>query len=246
MATTRASAIRRQAIVAVVLAIAAVGLVIYLTLQPDGESAEGGPPASTPEEVNPNAQQSYGPLDELPRREPNDPLSLGATDAPVTMVAYSDYRCPYCAKFSTDTEPKLVDQYVKSGVLRIEWRDMPIFGEQSISAAKAGRAAAAQGKFWEFNRTVFQHAPDRGHADLTESTLVRYAKQAGVDDIERFRQELTGDRYDAAVRKDSSEATSIGVTSTPAFVINGQPVLGAQPIDEFTSVIDAAAEQAGK
>lgn len=83
-----------------------------------------------------------GPVGDLSRRIDGDPLALGAVDAPVVMVAYSDYRCPFCAKFSRDTEPVLVEKYVDEGVLRIEWRDLPIFGEQSMSAARAGRAAS--------------------------------------------------------------------------------------------------------
>ena len=72
-------------------------------------------------------------------------MALGKPDAPVVMINYAELRCPFCAKFSRDIEPELIKRYVDAGVLRLEWRDFPIFGEESLEAAKAGRAAAAQG-----------------------------------------------------------------------------------------------------
>ena len=111
------------------------------------------------------------PLGEQARREASDPFALGNVDAPVALVVFSDYRCPFCARYSQATEPELVARYVDAGKLRIEWRDFPIFGDASLLAARAGRAAAAQGKFWEFNRAVYAAAPASGHHDLTEAKL---------------------------------------------------------------------------
>lgn len=156
------------------------------------------------------------------------------------MVMFADYRCPFCAKFSRDTEPELVKRFVGQGILRIEWRDFPIFGDQSMVAARAGRAAAEQGKFWEFNRSVFAAAPDRGHPDLTEDRLVHFAEQAGVPDIAKFTAGMRGNSYDAAINADLAQGNSIGVPSTPAFLINDVPMVGAQPTDEFVSAIDNA------
>lgn len=179
-----------------------------------------------------------GPLGDLARRQANDPMAMGAVDAPVVMVMFADYRCPFCAQFSRTTEPRLVDKYVRSGVLRIEWRDMPIFGAQSTAAAVAGRAAAAQGKFVEFTRAVYADAPQKGHADLTAQALVDYATKAGVPDIKAFTAAMDDPAAAQAVAKDLDESTTIGVPSTPAFIINGYPLLGAQPLTEFTNLID--------
>jgi protein-disulfide isomerase len=157
------------------------------------------------------------------------------------MVVYSDYRCPFCAKFSRDIEPALVDRYVADGTLRIEWRDLPIFGEQSTLAARAGRAAADQGRFWEFNRVLYAAAPDRGHAEFDLARLRSLAKRAGVPDLDAFADQVRSERHDDAIQADLTEALSLGASSTPTFVVNGTPVLGAQPVEVFSEVIDIAA-----
>lgn len=190
------------------------------------------------------ATPAIGPVGDMSRRIDGDPLAIGAVDAPVVMVAYSDYRCPFCAKFSRDTEPALIDKYVAEGILRIEWRDLPIFGEQSMTAARAGRAAAAQGKFWEFSTSVFAASPDRGHPDLTRETLRDFAVASGVPDLDQFDRQAADPSIDQAVYADLLEANTIGVSSTPSFVINGTPVLGAQPLGVFEQVIEAAAGSA--
>lgn len=228
---------RRDIAVVAVLAAAAVVVGVLLVGQtttdpaPDAGSAAGPPSAAT---------GALGPLGDPSRRIPGDPTALGRPDAPVVMVMYSDYRCPFCAQFSRDTEDALARQYVDPGALRIEWRDYPIFGPQSTSAAAAGRAAAAQDRFWAYNRAIFADAPQRGHMDLPDETLVRYAEQAGVPDIDRFRRDMSSPATAQAVRTDLAQASTLGVPSTPAFVINGNPMLGAQPIDQFRQEINTA------
>ncbi len=227
---------RDLTIVAVLVALA-VALVVAIGFGDGGGADEqapaGGRAATTPAPT--------GPLGDLARRVPGDPMALGAVDAPVVMVMFSDYRCPFCAKFSRDTEQELVDEYVTTGTLRIEWRDYPIFGPESTLGAEAGRAAAAQGRFWEFNRAVFASAPERGHPELTPDLLEQFATEAGVGDIARFRTDIADPATASAVQSDLGQASSLGVPSTPAFVINGNPVLGAQPLDDFRAAIERAA-----
>ncbi|WP_078354029.1 thioredoxin domain-containing protein [Mycobacteroides chelonae] len=220
---------QRDIWIAGILGVVITVLAMYLFFDHSGKStASAGSPAATAHHNS------------LARLHTNDPMALGPTDAPVVLVVYSDYRCPFCAKFSRDTEPQLVERYVNTGKLRIEWRDLPIFGAQSVQAAKAGRAAAEQGRFWEFNRTVYRHAPDRGHAELTDEVLLERAREAGVPDLPRFQAAVAGDRLLPAVQQDIQEAVAIGASSTPVFVINDQPVVGAQPLDVFVSVIEQA------
>ncbi|MCB8913620.1 DsbA family protein [Rhodococcus rhodochrous] len=195
----------------------------------------------TDETAEPVSTPQMGPVGDRSRRIDGDPIAIGAVDAPVVMVAYSDYRCPFCAKFSRDTEPTLVDKYVDEGILRIEWRDLPIFGDQSMAAARAGRAAAAQGKFWEFGTAVYASSPDRGHPDLTPEALRSFAAAAGVPDLDRFDRQAADPSLDQDIYADVLEANTIGVSSTPSFVINGTPILGAQPLGVFEQVIEAAA-----
>ncbi|MCV7056593.1 DsbA family protein [Mycolicibacterium gilvum] len=224
------------------LLVIAVALIVYLIMDsPDN----GAPTAESPSistQLTPSTPSDTTLLS-VERRAINDPLALGEVDAPVVMVMFADYRCPFCAKFSRDTEPQLVERFVSNGTLRLEWRDFPIFGDQSMLAARAGRAAAEQGKFWDFNHAVFAVAPDRGHADLTEDALIGFAEQAGVPDLDKFTAGMRGPTFDAAINADLTQATSLGVPSTPAFIVNGDPILGAQPTEDFERAIEAAAEQ---
>ncbi|WP_236738168.1 DsbA family protein, partial [Mycobacteroides abscessus] len=93
---------------------------------------------------------------------------------------------------------------------------------------------------WEFNRAVYRHAPDRGHAELTDKILLDRAREAEVPDLARFQTAVESDRLLPAVQQDIQEAVAIGAASTPVFLINDQPVVGAQPLDVFISVIEQA------
>lgn len=177
----------------------------------------------------------------LERRIPGDPMALGSVDAPVVMVEYSDYRCPFCGVFARDSMPELVKEYVDAGQLRIEWRDLALFGEQSVRAAVAGRAAGVQDKFWEFNKAVYAAAPARGKPELSEAELVDLAKVAGVPDIAKFTLDMKDPELAALVQADVQEGQQLGIASTPTFVINDQAISGAQPLDVFRSFIDVAA-----
>lgn len=181
-----------------------------------------------------------GPLGEQARRDADDPFALGPVDAPVVLVVFSDYRCPFCARHSTVTEPELVDRFVESGQVRLEWRDFPIFGEASLLAARAGRAAAEQGLFWEFNRAVFAGAPESGHHDLTPERLLMFARQVGVPDLARFEEDMNSGRFDPAIAADAMQGQALNMTGTPSFVIDGHPLVGAQPTSVFANVIQQA------
>lgn len=231
------------------LVVVAVVLILVLVTNANRDAGPAHPStASSP------AVQSHDPAgspqaggasaDSMARRQAGDPLALGDPAAPVVMVMFADFRCPFCAKFSRDTEPELVKRFVDNGTLRIEWRDLPIFGDQSMQGARAGRAAAAQGKFWEFNRAVFAAAPERGHSDLTDDALIGFARQVGVPDVDRFAKQMRSNEFDAAINADVEQGSSIGVPSTPAFVLNGVPILGAQPTDVFIAAVNEAAGRA--
>ncbi len=196
--------------------------------------------ATDSEEESPAAEvsnvQASGIGEEIARRSLDDPLALGDVDAPVVMVEYADFRCPFCGVFARDTKPELMD-LVEDGTLRIEFRDLPIFGAQSERAARAGRAAAEQGRFWEFYDLVFADAPERGHADLDDQALRRFAQEAGVSDMDQFDRDMDSEHVAAAVQADQDEAYALGASSTPLFIVGDTPVLGAQPTDAFLDLI---------
>jgi protein-disulfide isomerase len=179
----------------------------------------------------------------MARRHPGDAMALGRPDAPVVMVSYSEFQCPFCGRFARDTEPTLVKEYVDKGILRIEWRDFPYLGEESLTAARAGRAAAAQGKFWQFHDAMYaaQLPPNSGR--LTPAYVTKIAARIGLDTA-RFAKDLGSAEFTGAIQRDFQEGQAIGVTGTPAFIINGRPVIGAQPTAEFVRVIEQAAKSA--
>lgn len=174
----------------------------------------------------------------LQRREPGDPFALGRADAPVVLIKYEDFRCPFCAKFTADVEPELIERYVETGVLRIEWRDFPVFGDESVEMAKAGRAAARQGKFWQFHDVAYAMGEGTKKASFPEERIQQVARQAGVPDLAQFNADREDPAIMQAIQADLAEGQALGVSSTPSFIINGQVVLGAQPLEQFVTVIE--------
>ncbi|MCP9961191.1 DsbA family protein [Streptomyces somaliensis] len=223
------------AIAAVLLAFAS-----YTATKPADREASGAAPASAPatgEGVSPGAERSA-------RRDAGDALAVGRVDAPVVLVQYADFACGYCGKFARDTEPRLVEEYVEKGVLRIEWRNFPVVGEESEGAARAAWAAGRQGRFWEFHRAAY--AEGAGEKGFGEDRLVALAREAGVPDLTRFARDLDGAEARRAVRRDQEEGYALGATATPSFLVNGRPIAGAQPLETFAAAIDEAAARAGR
>ena len=89
------------------------------------------------------------------RRMANDPFATGKVDAPVVISEFSDFECPFCAKYANETYPQVLKDYVDKGLVRVEWNDMAVNGPDAVKAAEAGRAAAAQGKFHEFHNALY-------------------------------------------------------------------------------------------
>ncbi|MDA3642540.1 DsbA family protein [Saccharopolyspora indica] len=203
--------------------------------------AFGGKPAPDPAQqaAAPQQDEVTAALKALQRRQPDDPFALGRTDAPVVMIMYEDYRCPFCSKFTADVKPELIKRYVDTGVLRLEWRDFPIFGEESLEIAKAARAAARQGLFWEFHNAAYARGNGGDKPSFPEETIQELAREVGVPDIAKFNADRDDPAIMQEIQTDAFEGQSLGVSSTPSFIINSQPVLGAQPLDQFIAVIEA-------
>ncbi|MEV0024631.1 thioredoxin domain-containing protein [Streptomyces atroolivaceus] len=221
----------------VVLAAGLLGFVSYRATAPDG------PGPGTPAAVTSTGPDSdvHRELAGLARRDADDKLALGRTDAPVVLIEYADFQCGYCGKFARDTEPELIKRYVDDGTLRIEWRNFPIFGEASEAAARASWAAGRQDRFWAFHRAAY--AEDAKEKGFGRERLRALAQQAGVKDLDRFTRDTDSAAAVEAVRVDREQAYGIGATSTPSFLINGRPVAGAQPMAVFTQAIEAAAAE---
>ena len=155
----------------------------------------------------------------------------GATDAPVTLVEFSDFECPFC-KQAHSTLAQLLARY--PGKVKLAYRDFPLesIHPQARRAAEAARCANDQGKFWDYHDVLFGQSPS-----LSSDDLKRYATQVGLD-IARFEGCLANGVHKAAVQRDVDEAMRLGITGTPAFFINGRPVQGSQRLEAFTRIID--------
>lgn len=241
---------------AVVLAVA---VALGLAAATGGSDGDDGPPTTSPSEASgpqegpsPDASapgeaapddQVTATLRALERREAGDPLAIGDVDAPLTMVQWADFQCPYCRRFAVETEPELIDRYVEPGLLRIEWRDLPLIGEESLTAALAGRAAAEQGAFWEFHHAVYAQELERDAGHLDEEGVVTFAEEIGLD-VEAFVRDLDDERLLERVAEDAGIARELGITGTPAFLLDGQPLLGGQPTEVFVDAIESSLEDA--
>ncbi len=232
------------------LAIAAVALIALIATligaggpggTDDADESAGAPSSGQAAEANRAPDDTW---EQLVRREPGDPMALGDVDAPVVMLAYSEFQCPFCGKFARDTAPTLIEQYVEEGTLRIEWRDFPYLGPESTTAAQGGRAAAEQDSFWAFHDEMYADQLPPNSGDLDADHLAGIAEKLGLD-VEQFRQDMESAATERAIAADFSQGQAIGVTGTPAFVINGVPVIGAQPTEVFEKTIEQAAAEAG-
>jgi protein-disulfide isomerase len=132
-----------------------------------------------------------------------------------------------------------VEEYVEEGTLRIEWRDFPYLGQESVNAAIAARAAQEQGRFWEYHDLLYQSQP----GGFSDEKLVELAREAGLD-AERFEADLASGEYEQVVAGDFREGQQRGISGTPTFVINGQVLSGLQPIEVYEDAIERAKREA--
>lgn len=166
----------------------------------------------------------------VPVQTDGEPVA-GPPDARVTIVEFSDFQCPFCQRVQP-TLKSLLKAYPDS--VRLVYRDFPIpqLHKEAKKAAEAARCAAEQGKFWEYHDLLFANPAKQKEADLK-----RYAADLKLDK-DRFAQCLATVRYAKVVERGMADGKNIGVTGTPAFFVNGIPLVGAQPLEQFKALID--------
>ncbi|MEU5950397.1 thioredoxin domain-containing protein [Micromonospora sp. NPDC047465] len=234
---------RRSRRLNIVLGVIAAFLGVVVTAQSlPGQSPTSASAPSTSASSERSEEATGDPA--FVRRDADDPMAIGDVDAPIVLTQWTDLRCPYCAVFSRDTLPTLIKEYVDTGKVRVEIHDVAFFGEQSEDAAVAARAAAKQGKFMEFVTAVYDAAPKGSHPDLPRKTLIAFARQAGVPDIDRYTADLDDPKLRAAAQESTRSAQQLGVNSVPFFVAGTTALSGAQPIGTFREFLDTALAQA--
>jgi protein-disulfide isomerase len=161
--------------------------------------------------------------------------TLGPDGAPVTIVQFVDYQCPYCHR-AQSTIDQILSRY--PGKVQLVHRDFPLEGHpQAMPAARASRCAGEQGKFWDYHRSLMSVKGPMDDADLK-------SRAAGLKlDPSAFSSCLASDRFDATIRAAFEEGMRAGVNSTPSYFVNGRMMTGALPFDDFREVVDSELER---
>ena len=185
--------------------------------QPPGPVVEA-PPAEQPE------VQRY----DIPTE---NAYAIGPADAPITIVEFSDYQCPFCRRWHDEVYEPLLAAY--PGQIRLVYRHLPLTSihPDAMSAAEAAMCAGEQDAYWPYHEKLFSSE------SLGTSIYVQYAQDLGLN-MGTFESCLSDHKYQQAVQADSDFAINLGIRSTPTFFINGLPLVGAQPLDVFRQVID--------
>ena len=181
-------------------------------------------------------------------------LFRGEATAPVAIIEYADIECPFCRHFERDIYPRVFDDYIKTGRVRLYYRDMPLpFHEHAIPAARAARCAGAQGKFWEMHDSLFidkvaNPGSNGRSAGLATGDIDERAAKLGLD-AAKLDACMASTRFADVIKRNSEEAAKMNIEGTPTFVIGTinphgntvsvkKTIVGARPYDSFKAVID--------
>ncbi len=151
---------------------------------------------------------------------------MGDPNAPVTVYEYSDYQCSACGYFAKQHKPKIEDDYIKTGKVRLIFRNFAFLGQESVWAAEAAYCAAEQGGFWAYHNKLFANQRGGNRGAFSKPNLVRFARELGLK-VEDFQRCLDSGRYRQKIQDELREGEAQGVNSTPSFIVNGQLVRGA-------------------
>jgi len=164
----------------------------------------------------------------------DDDAVKGNSNAPVTIVEWSDYECPFCARFYSQTLKQLEKEYIDTGKVRFVYRDFPLsFHKNAQKAAEAAECAGEQGKYFEMHDMLFEKGVSGGITSFKQ-----FAEEIGLDTAE-FDECLDSEAMASEVQKDFIDGQKVGIKGTPGFVINKQVVSGAQPFSVFQQIIEA-------
>lgn len=159
--------------------------------------------------------------------------TLGSVNAKVVMTVFSDFECGYCKVFAQTILPRLKDDYVKTGKLRIVFRDLPLeMHEKAFGAAEAAACANEQGQFWQMHDYLFGN-----QQSLNERAFRKWANASRMD-TSRYGMCLQRHTYHQAIETDMQAAQAVGIQGTPAIVVNNKMTMGIRPYEYFARAID--------
>jgi len=191
----------------------------------------GGQPPEYPEQLATSVP--FGMITEV---EGN---TLGNPDAPVIIIVYSDFQCPYCERYWRETEPQIIANYVETGQVYYIYRSLGAFiGPESQRSAEAAYCAGDQGGFWEYHDLLFAHQAGENMGAFSDRNLIGFANSLGLD-MDQFTGCFNGGKYTSRVEQDRIDGQNSGVQGTPSFLINDTLVEGAQPYSNIAPIIDS-------
>lgn len=167
---------------------------------------------------------------------------LGSANAPVTLIEFADYQCPFCGRFYSQIGLPLKEEYINSGKVKMVFRNFQFLGPESLAAGSAAECAKDQGKFWEFHDAIFSAEikdAQEHNGNLNRTLFMKIAGDLKLN-TNTFATCVDSQKYDAKISAETQDAQKYGVNSTPTSFVNGTKVLGAQPYAQFKAMIDAA------
>lgn len=162
---------------------------------------------------------------------------LGDNNAPVTVIEFADFQCPYCGEWQKEIFGRLKTEYIDKGLVRFVYMDFAFLGAESYRSAQAARCAFDQGKYWEYHSKLFESQKGENEGAFSDVNLKSFADELNLD-TNSFNECLDSKKYEKAVADDLSKATSYGVNSTPTVFINGYRYEGVMPYESYTLKIE--------
>jgi protein-disulfide isomerase len=168
---------------------------------------------------------------------------LGSPSAPVTIVEFGDFQCTTCGEWFRSQEPQLIHDLVKTGRVKLAWRDFDYLGPDSIVASEAAYAAGEQGKFWEYYDLLYTNQGVINSGWASREDLRQFASQLGLD-MSEFNASLQSNKYMELISSNHNLGTSVGVTMAPTFFVIGPDgkiimIVGGQPYSVFETAVDS-------
>jgi protein-disulfide isomerase len=163
----------------------------------------------------------------------------GDPNAPVTLIEFADFQCPYCERYYTQTQPQIDESYISAGKVRFGYWNFAFLGQESFWAAEASECASDQDAYWEYHDKLFNSQNGENQGGFSKDNLKQFAADLNLDS-EAFDQCLDSGKYTSLIQQDAQTAQSYGISSTPTFLLNGTPIIGAQPFAIFQQGIENA------
>ena len=162
---------------------------------------------------------------------------LGNPNAPVKIIEFSDFQCPFCKKFHFESLNKIKEEYVDKGLVVIYYRDFAFLGPESVQASLASKCSREQNKYWEYVDILFENQSGENLGVFNKENLIKFAEKLNMDK-EKFEKCLNEGKYINEIQEDIKEAQKIGVRGTPYIIINNDVIEGAYPYEYIKQVIE--------